>query len=126
MKKSKIKKLYYSIGEVSKQTELKQYVLRFWESEFPQLRPPKGKSGNRKYREKDIDLVNKIKFLLYTKNFTINGARKYLSKNKNAHEEIIVSKSNDEVLSSLKNIKKGIETLLDEIRNITIKDIKDL
>ena len=60
---SKIKKLYYSIGEVSKITELKQYVLRYWETEFKELSPSKNKAGNRTYRQKDIDLINKIKDL---------------------------------------------------------------
>ena len=54
-----IKKLYYSIGEVSKVAELKQYVLRYWETEFKQLNPSKNKAGNRTYRQKDIDLILK-------------------------------------------------------------------
>ena len=52
-----IKKLYYSIGEVSKMTELKAYVLRYWETEFKQLKPPKNRAGNRTYRQNDIDLI---------------------------------------------------------------------
>ena len=74
-----IKKLYYSIGEVSKVTELKQYVLRYWETEFKQLNPSKNKAGNRTYRQKDIDLILQIKDLLYNQKFTIEGARKMLS-----------------------------------------------
>ena len=74
-----IKKLYYSIGEVSKATELKQYVLRYWETEFKQLSPSKNKAGNRTYRQKDIDTIQRIKDLLYTQKFTIEGARKMLS-----------------------------------------------
>ncbi|SVD74519.1 uncharacterized protein METZ01_LOCUS427373, partial [marine metagenome] len=58
-----IKKLYYSIGEVSKITELKQYVLRYWETEFKQLKPTKNKAGNRTYKQKDIDLIVQIKDL---------------------------------------------------------------
>ena len=64
---SEIKKLYYSIGEVSGLVDLKQYVLRYWETEFPMLRPQKNRAGNRKYRKKDIDLVLRIKNLLYNK-----------------------------------------------------------
>ena len=60
-----IKKLYYSIGEVSKVAELKQYVLRYWETEFKQLSPSKNKAGNRTYRQKDIDLILRIKDPLY-------------------------------------------------------------
>ena len=74
-----IKKLYYSIGEVSKATELKQYVLRYWETEFKQLSPSKNKAGNRTYRQKDIDTIHRIKDLLYRQKFTIDGARKMLS-----------------------------------------------
>ena len=59
--KSEIKKLYYSIGEVSKMVDLKAYVLRYWETEFKQLSPPKNRAGNRTYRQKDIDLIFKIK-----------------------------------------------------------------
>lgn len=78
MPREAIKKLYYSIGEVSAVTDLKQYVLRYWESEFPQLSPTKNRAGNRTYREKDIELVNFIKTLLYEKKYTIEGARQKL------------------------------------------------
>ena len=74
--KPKIKKLYYSIGEVSKLTNLKAYVLRYWESEFNQLNPPKNRAGNRTYRQRDIDIIIKIKDLLYEKKYTIEGAKK--------------------------------------------------
>jgi DNA-binding transcriptional MerR regulator len=73
-----IKKLYHSIGEVSTITGLKQYVLRYWESEFPQLTPAKNRSGNRTYREKDIELIQFIKILLYERKYTIDGARQKL------------------------------------------------
>ena len=62
-----VKKLYYSIGEVSEITGLKQYVLRYWESEFTHLRPSKNSAGNRNYRKSDIDLINEIKDLLYNR-----------------------------------------------------------
>ena len=61
----KVKKLYYSIGEVSEMTDLKSYVLRYWETEFNQLKPPKNRAGNRTYRQKDIDLILKIKGLYF-------------------------------------------------------------
>ena len=75
----KVKKLYYSIGEVSEMTDLKSYVLRYWETEFKQLSPPKNRAGNRTYRQKDIDLILKIKDLLHGKKFTIEGARSVVS-----------------------------------------------
>ena len=74
----KIKKMYYSIGDVSNITQLKQYVLRYWETEFKQLSPSKNKAGNRTYRQKEIDLILRIKDLLYNQKFTIEGARKML------------------------------------------------
>jgi DNA-binding transcriptional MerR regulator len=79
MKKSfAMKKLYYSISEVSRLTELEQYVLRYWESEFEQLRPAKNLSGNRIYTNKEIKLILLIKKLLREEKYTIEGARKYL------------------------------------------------
>ena len=78
MKHIGIKKLYYSISEVSKITELEQYVLRYWESEFPQLKPAKNRAGNRIYTNKDIKLILHIKKLLRDEKYTIEGAKKVL------------------------------------------------
>ncbi len=61
-------KLYYSIKEVSEMTELKPYVLRYWESEFPSLKPSKNRAGNRTYKKQDIQVILDIKKLLYQKN----------------------------------------------------------
>jgi len=69
---------YYRIGEVSRLTALKPFVLRYWESEFPMLQPVKSPSGHRLYRQEDVDLVLKIKRLLYDEGFTIAGARRHL------------------------------------------------
>ncbi len=69
---------YYRIGEVSRITELKPFVLRYWETEFPMLEPVKSPSGHRLYRREDVDLVLKIKRLLYDEGFTIAGARRHL------------------------------------------------
>jgi DNA-binding transcriptional MerR regulator len=69
---------YYSIGEVARLTELKPFVLRYWEAEFPMLEPVKSPRGHRLYRQEDVDLVLKIKRLLYDEGFTIAGARRYL------------------------------------------------
>src|SRR5437879_440876 len=68
----------YRIGEVSRLTELKPFVLRYWESEFPMLEPVKSANGHRMYRQDDVDLVFKIKRLLYDEGFTIAGARRFL------------------------------------------------
>jgi DNA-binding transcriptional MerR regulator len=69
-----IPKLYYSVSEVSEMTGVKPHVLRFWEKEFPMLRPKRGRSGNRSYREREIELIRAIKHLLYEEKYTIQGA----------------------------------------------------
>ena len=78
MKHIGIKKLYYSISEVSTITALEQYVLRYWESKFPQLKPAKNRAGNRIYTNKDIKLILYIKKLLRDERYTIEGAKKVL------------------------------------------------
>ena len=74
-----IKKLYYTIGEVSKMTGLEAHVLRFWETEFAELRPRKNRKGHRAYMEKDIRIVERIKYLLKERGLTIKGAQQALS-----------------------------------------------
>jgi len=69
---------FYKISDVCSMTDTQPYVLRFWESEFPQLAPSKSRSGHRLYTDKDIGLVQKIKALLYEEEYTIAGARKKL------------------------------------------------
>ena len=113
-----IKKLYYSISEVSEITELKAYVLRYWETEFSQLKPPKNRAGNRTYRKKDIEIILKIKDLLYEKKFTIDGARNILKGNEDLSDiekepsvdlekqEIILSKIKEELKEILTIISK--------------------
>jgi DNA-binding transcriptional MerR regulator len=73
------KKLYYKIREVCEIVGVEAHVLRFWETEFPVLSPPKSKTGQRTYRPKDIELLLRIRKLLYEDGFTIAGARKKLS-----------------------------------------------
>ena len=126
-----VKKLYYSIGEVSEITELKQYVLRYWESEFSQLRPAKNSAGNRNYRKADIDLINEIKDLLYNKHYTIKGARQHLKDKakqpikepvqkteqiKNINDKVIKLTAAD--LKTLKRIQKGLKDLLNLIDDL--------
>lgn len=78
MKDFSIKKLYYSISEVSKITDLEQYVLRYWESEFEELKPAKNRAGNRIYTNRDIQLILYIKKLLREERYTIEGAKHVL------------------------------------------------
>ena len=79
MKQLGIKKLYYSISEVSKITGLEQYVLRYWESEFEQLKPAKNRAGNRIYTNRDIKLILYIKKLLRDERYTIEGAKQVIA-----------------------------------------------
>ena len=124
-----VKKLYYSIGEVSEITGLKQYVLRYWESEFAQLNPSKNSAGNRNYRKSDIDLINEIKELLYDRRFTIKGAKQHL---KDKAKQPASAASNEQVrsikekvikltaadLKTLKRIKSGLEDMLQLIDSL--------
>jgi DNA-binding transcriptional MerR regulator len=71
-------KKLYRIGEVSRLADLKPFVLRYWETEFPMLQPLKSPGGLRLYRQDDVDMVFRIKRLLYDEGFTIAGARRYL------------------------------------------------
>jgi DNA-binding transcriptional MerR regulator len=71
-------KLYFKIGEVSELLGVEPYVLRYWETEFPVLSPKKSGTGHRLYRRKDVELLLRIKHLLYEKRFTIEGARQSL------------------------------------------------
>ena len=118
---SSIKKLYYSIGEVSKITDLKQYVLRYWETEFKQLNPNKNKAGNRTYRQKDIDTIIEIKNLLYKEKFTIEGARKMLSQP--SKEFKVATKTEKKVITTgvntkiLEKIRNDLKSILDDLQN---------
>ena len=107
-----IKKLYYSIGEVSRITDLPASVLRFWETEFSGIRPPKNRGGKRTYRRSDIDRILLIKKLLYEDRFTIEGARKVLGE--------LTAKSKSELRGAppaaipLKDeIRRGLREILD-------------
>ncbi len=77
-------KLYFRIGDVARLCSLPAYVLRFWETEFPQLKPHKGGSGQRLYRKRDVEIVLEIKRLLYDEGFTIVGARRTLAEKRTA------------------------------------------
>ena len=79
-------KEFYRIGEVSRLTALKPFVLRYWETEFPMLEPVKSPSGHRLYRQEDVEMVLRIKRLLYDEGFTIAGARRHLREQNGASE----------------------------------------
>ena len=112
-----IKKLYYSISEVSEITSLKQYVLRYWETEFSQLKPGKNRAGNRIYRSHDVDTIMEIKSLLYDRKFTIKGAQQHLKQPSKKQSQIvekmkIVKFSNSIDIQTLKDLKHGLDDLI--------------
>ncbi|MFB3887226.1 MAG: MerR family transcriptional regulator [Thermodesulfobacteriota bacterium] len=114
-------RLYYRIGEVSRITGLKPHVLRYWESEFKVIRPYKGGSLQRLYRKKDLDLILKIKKLLYEEGFTIAGAKKKIrdlekAANRQMKLELIEKGSNgrdSQLLDALREELKGIRKMLE-------------
>jgi len=114
-------RLYYRIGEISRITALKPHVLRYWESEFKMIKPYKAGSLQRLYRRKDLDLILKIKKLLYEEGFTIAGAKKRirdLEKVENRQMNLILvdKKSNGKdhaLLISVRDELKGIRAMLE-------------
>ena len=91
-------KSLFRIGEVSRLTATKAFVLRYWESEFPTLQPVKSPSGHRLYRRQDIEAVFEIKRLLYEEGFTIAGARKHLAEQNGSAGPSVTSEAHREAL----------------------------
>ena len=116
-----IKKLYYSIGDVSQMTDLKQYVLRYWETEFLILSPTKNRAGNRTYKDDDIKIIRHIKELLYEKKFTIRGAKQYLeeyySNNSDDSNNIVKISSQKIDKEFLIDLKKKLQETIEIIEN---------
>ncbi len=77
-------KRYFRIGEVSALTGIEPYVLRYWETEFPEINPRRSRAGQRLYRRSDIEVITKVKDLLYARRYTIAGAKQYLKTGKEA------------------------------------------
>ena len=122
MKIKEIKKLYYSIGDVSQVTGLKQYVLRYWETEFNILKPGKNKAGNRIYKDKDIKIIRHIQTLLYEKKFTIKGAQQFLAdyylNKSNSSAKIINISSNNINNELLLDLKEKLNETIDLINKL--------
>ncbi len=123
MKDLSIKKLYYSISEVSKITDIEQYVLRYWETEFEQLKPQKNRAGNRIYTNKDIQLIMYIKELLRIKKYTIEGAKKILEDYTHGKTTQVSSTAKQPVVEEIelqdeKADKPSLKKDLEEIKSI--------
>jgi DNA-binding transcriptional MerR regulator len=111
------KKMYHSISEVCEETGLEPHVLRYWETEFPQLRPKKNSAGNRAYRAKDIDIIRHIKRLLYEEQYTIPGAKKKLLENKDADVRIQMSLPLFEKNAETDFIRHELRDILEILKN---------
>ena len=105
-------KLYFRIGEVARLCRLPAYVLRFWETEFPQLKPVKSSTGQRMYRRRDVESVVRIKQLLYEQGYTIAGARQHM------REQHKIDKKQDPLpfpthaSTDLRPIRQGLQEIL--------------
>ena len=105
-------KLYFRIGEVARLCRLPAYVLRFWETEFPQLRPVKSNTGQRMYRRRDVENVLRIKKLLYDDGFTIAGARTQLRDEINSDKKQSALPFPGRSSGELKHIRQGLQEIL--------------
>jgi len=130
MRDLSIKKLYYSISEVSKITDIEQYVLRYWETEFEQLTPQKNRAGNRIYTNKDIRLILYIKELLREKKYTIEGAKKILEDYEQEKKPIVEIKEKKiqtespvsvEVEKNNSSLKEDLEEIKDFLKHLLSK-----
>jgi DNA-binding transcriptional MerR regulator len=99
-------KRYFKIGEVSALAGVEPYVLRYWETEFPSIKPVRAPTGQRLYRKRDVEAVLRIKYLLYEKGFTIAGARKELQSTAKTPGKTSDKTSLEEIKSDILSIKK--------------------
>lgn len=105
-------KLYFRIGEVAELCDLPAYVLRFWQTEFPQLKPVKSSTGQRMYRHKDVENVLRIKRLLYEEGFTIAGALQHLRAENKGDKKQTPLPFPERSASDLKHIRQGLREIL--------------
>jgi DNA-binding transcriptional MerR regulator len=108
-------KMFFKIGEVSQLTGIKPYVLRYWESEFKLIRPQKNKTGQRVYRHQDVELIQRLKQLLYEERFTIEGAKKKIAqevKQKKEQHTLTPPDKLAEILQQQEQELKSLITLL--------------
>ncbi len=102
-------KKYYRIGDVAELLNLPQSTLRFWETQFSELKPGRNKKGTRRYTPNDIDILRVIKFLVKDKGLTIEGAREHMRKNRHAVDK------RHEIISRLQDVRRRIAELLEAL-----------
>jgi len=103
-------KLFFKIREVAKITQVKAHILRYWENEFPQLKPRKSKSGQRIYSRKDIEKLLEIKKLLYVDRFSIEGARRHMAKRFSGRNE------DEKIRKTVADIRNSLQEILDVVK----------
>jgi len=113
-------KLFYKIGEVSRIVDVEPYVLRYWETEFPFLKPRKNKSGQRVYIKKDVELLITVKRLLYQERYTIEGVRKRLglpsAGNEHKTEKDMQRKEVRQPSRAIEHVKKRLRDILSQLQ----------
>jgi DNA-binding transcriptional MerR regulator len=114
-------KMFYRINEVSRITAIKPYVLRYWETEFPQLSPSKDRGDQRRYKAVDIELVLQIKRLLYEDKFTIAGARRRLEREAKRPARIVTVERPPEAEATERSVRR-LQRMLTDLR----RDVKNL
>jgi DNA-binding transcriptional MerR regulator len=103
-----MKKMYYSIREAAEMTDLQPHVLRYWETEFKELKPKKNRAGNRIYRETDIEIIQEIKQLLHDHRYTIEGARQEMKKRRKSSSDPDTKRE-----KVVDEVKRGLNEILD-------------
>jgi len=103
-------KLFFRIGEVSRIAEVEPHVLRYWESEFNALHPIKNKTGQRVYKKRDVERVLEIKRLLYHERYSIEGAKKKITRRKKFNDKV------ESLANGLGSIKKELHAILDMLK----------
>ena len=113
-----VEKLYYRIGEVEEITSVPAYVLRYWESEFKLLRPKKNAAGQRLYRQRDLDLVQRIKTLLYEERLTLEGAKKrLLAESRRGSEQLDLGMREAAYADTLRRIRERLTALRTRLKS---------
>lgn len=117
-------KMFYQIRKISEITGIKPHVLRYWETEFPQLRPEKASTGQRIYRERDLKLILRIKTLLYDEKFTIAGAKRRLAAEHRPDKlqmNLKLGLRENQLLNTILKVKRELQELLETFQPLQPK-----
>ena len=106
-------KLYFKIGEVARLAEVPTHVLRYWESEFPEISPKRGNSGQRLYRRQDLELILRVRSLLHHERYTIAGARRLLAARPNPPGDFAPQKNLTADTTRLREVKVELKKILE-------------